>query len=51
VASVLLTTAFSADFRITLLVGVPFLALISAVYFARRDKFSRAAPEEDEPPA
>lgn len=51
VASVLLTTAFSADFRITLLVGVPFLALISAVYFARRDRFSRTTQEEDEPPA
>lgn len=50
-AAVLLTTAFSADFRITLLVGVPFLAVISAVYFARRDKFSRIPPEEGEPPA
>ena len=51
VAAVLLTTAFSPDFRITLLVGVPFLALISAVYFARREKFSRATPEESGPPA
>jgi hypothetical protein len=31
----MLTTLFTAEFRMTLLVGLPFLALLTAVYFWR----------------
>jgi L-asparagine transporter-like permease len=34
-AAVMLTTLFTAEFRMTLLVGLPFLALLTAVYFWR----------------
>ena len=34
-AAILLTTAFTREFRMTLVYGVPFLAVLSAIYFAR----------------
>lgn len=46
-AAIILTTAFTADFRITLIVGVPFLIVVSIAYFAGRNRFSRRMPESE----
>jgi L-asparagine transporter-like permease len=42
-AAVLLTTAFTAAFRMTLVFGVPFLALLSLAYYYRRRRASSDA--------
>jgi L-asparagine transporter-like permease len=34
-AAILLTTAFTREFRMTLVYGVPFLAVLSAIYYSR----------------
>lgn len=46
-AAVLLSSAFSPDFRITLIAGVPFLLLVSIAYFAGRSRFSRTEKPDD----
>jgi len=42
-AAILLTTPFTAAFRLTLLFGVPFLAILVLVYFMRRQRAARSA--------
>ena len=39
-AAVLITTAFTNEFRLTLAFGLPWLLLLSVIYLLRRNKIS-----------